>query len=91
MEGYTDNYIKISIPYKKEWSNEIVDWINLVGVRLCDTIEKSRVISIIPSNPAIREAAAIINCMLLKEFGFLKFLHLNTFPDFITSWFVSLT
>ncbi len=26
MEGYTDNYIKISIPYKKEWSNEIVDW-----------------------------------------------------------------
>lgn len=27
MEGYTDNYIRISAPYKKEWSNEIVDWI----------------------------------------------------------------
>jgi threonylcarbamoyladenosine tRNA methylthiotransferase MtaB len=26
MEGYTDNYIKITIPYKKEWVNEIVDW-----------------------------------------------------------------
>ncbi len=26
MDGYSDNYIKISIPYKKEWSNEIVDW-----------------------------------------------------------------
>src|SRR6187397_2048429 len=26
MEGYTDNYIKISIPYKKELSNEIVEW-----------------------------------------------------------------
>ena len=27
MEGYTDNYIKIITPYKKEWENEIVEWI----------------------------------------------------------------
>ncbi len=26
MEGYSDNYIKISIPYKEAWSNEIIDW-----------------------------------------------------------------
>ncbi len=26
MEGYTDNYIKVSIPYKEEWSNTIIDW-----------------------------------------------------------------
>ena len=26
MEGYTDNYIKISTPYRKEWANEIVEW-----------------------------------------------------------------
>ncbi len=26
MEGYTDNYIKISTPYKKEWVNEIIEW-----------------------------------------------------------------
>jgi len=26
MEGYTDNYIKISTPFRKEWSNEIVEW-----------------------------------------------------------------
>ncbi|MEO7048134.1 MAG: tRNA (N(6)-L-threonylcarbamoyladenosine(37)-C(2))-methylthiotransferase MtaB [Ferruginibacter sp.] len=26
MEGYTDNYIKITTPYKKEWVNEIVEW-----------------------------------------------------------------
>ncbi len=26
MDGYTDNYIKITIPYKEEWSNEIVSW-----------------------------------------------------------------
>ncbi len=26
MEGYTDNYIRITAPYKKEWSNEIIDW-----------------------------------------------------------------
>lgn len=26
MEGYTDNYIKITAPYKEEWVNVIVDW-----------------------------------------------------------------
>ena len=26
MEGYTDNYIKIAIPFKEELYNEIVDW-----------------------------------------------------------------
>ena len=26
MEGYTDNYIKVSTPYKKEWTNNIIDW-----------------------------------------------------------------
>ncbi|MEO6733670.1 MAG: tRNA (N(6)-L-threonylcarbamoyladenosine(37)-C(2))-methylthiotransferase MtaB [Ferruginibacter sp.] len=26
MEGYTDNYIKISAPFKKEWENNIVSW-----------------------------------------------------------------
>ena len=26
MEGYTDNYIKITAPYKQEWVNEIVEW-----------------------------------------------------------------
>jgi threonylcarbamoyladenosine tRNA methylthiotransferase MtaB len=26
MEGYTDNYIKITAPYKKDWVNEIVSW-----------------------------------------------------------------
>ena len=26
MEGYTDNYIKITAPYKNEWVNEIVEW-----------------------------------------------------------------
>jgi threonylcarbamoyladenosine tRNA methylthiotransferase MtaB len=26
MEGYTDNYIRIHTPYRKEWANEIVDW-----------------------------------------------------------------
>lgn len=26
MEGYTDNYIRISTPYRKEWANQIVDW-----------------------------------------------------------------
>ncbi len=26
MEGYTDNYIRISTMYRKEWVNEIVDW-----------------------------------------------------------------
>lgn len=27
MEGYTDNYIRITAPYKKEWSNQVIDWI----------------------------------------------------------------
>ena len=26
MEGYTDNYIKITAPYKAEWINNLVDW-----------------------------------------------------------------
>jgi len=26
MEGYTDNYIRVTTPYKKEWTNEIVEW-----------------------------------------------------------------
>ncbi|MBX9783813.1 MAG: tRNA (N(6)-L-threonylcarbamoyladenosine(37)-C(2))-methylthiotransferase MtaB [Chitinophagaceae bacterium] len=26
MEGYTDNYIKITTPFKEEWVNEIVEW-----------------------------------------------------------------
>ena len=26
MEGYTDNYIKVTAPYKAEWVNQIVDW-----------------------------------------------------------------
>ncbi len=26
MEGFTDNYIKITTPYRKEWENEIVEW-----------------------------------------------------------------
>ncbi|MDZ4793952.1 MAG: tRNA (N(6)-L-threonylcarbamoyladenosine(37)-C(2))-methylthiotransferase MtaB [Bacteroidota bacterium] len=26
MEGYTDNYIKITSPFRKEWANEIVEW-----------------------------------------------------------------
>ncbi len=26
MEGYTDNYIRITTPYCREWVNEIVDW-----------------------------------------------------------------
>ena len=27
MEGYSDNYIKITSPHKQEWENEIVDWV----------------------------------------------------------------
>lgn len=27
LEGYTDNYIKIAVPYKAEWEKEIVDWV----------------------------------------------------------------
>lgn len=26
MEGYTDNYIRITTPYRQEWANRIVDW-----------------------------------------------------------------
>jgi threonylcarbamoyladenosine tRNA methylthiotransferase MtaB len=26
MEGYTDNYIKVTMPYRKEWVNRIIDW-----------------------------------------------------------------
>lgn len=26
MEGYTDNYIRISTPYRAEWANQIIDW-----------------------------------------------------------------
>jgi threonylcarbamoyladenosine tRNA methylthiotransferase MtaB len=26
MDGYTDNYIKITVPFKEAWTNEIVDW-----------------------------------------------------------------
>jgi threonylcarbamoyladenosine tRNA methylthiotransferase MtaB len=26
MEGYTDNYIRISTPFREEWVNEIVEW-----------------------------------------------------------------
>lgn len=26
MEGYTDNYIRVSTPYRKEWANNIVEW-----------------------------------------------------------------
>jgi threonylcarbamoyladenosine tRNA methylthiotransferase MtaB len=26
MEGYTDNYIKISVPFRTEWTNHVIDW-----------------------------------------------------------------
>lgn len=26
IEGYTDNYIKVSTPHRTEWVNEIIDW-----------------------------------------------------------------
>lgn len=26
MEGYTDNYIKVTTPYREEWVNQIVNW-----------------------------------------------------------------
>lgn len=26
VEGYTDNYIKITAPHKKEWTNNIIEW-----------------------------------------------------------------
>jgi threonylcarbamoyladenosine tRNA methylthiotransferase MtaB len=27
MEGYTDNYIRVSTPFRGEWANEVVDWV----------------------------------------------------------------
>jgi threonylcarbamoyladenosine tRNA methylthiotransferase MtaB len=27
MEGYTDNYIRISTPYRPEWANQVLDWV----------------------------------------------------------------
>jgi threonylcarbamoyladenosine tRNA methylthiotransferase MtaB len=27
MEGFTDNYIKIKTPFRKEWVNEVVEWV----------------------------------------------------------------
>ncbi len=26
MEGYTDNYLRIQTPYRREWANQLVDW-----------------------------------------------------------------
>jgi threonylcarbamoyladenosine tRNA methylthiotransferase MtaB len=26
MEGYTDNYIRVTTPYRQEWANEVVEW-----------------------------------------------------------------
>ncbi|HRI20611.1 MAG TPA: MiaB/RimO family radical SAM methylthiotransferase, partial [Panacibacter sp.] len=26
MEGYTDNYIRVTTPYRAEWANQVVDW-----------------------------------------------------------------
>ena len=26
MEGYTDNYIKVTTPYREEWVNQVLDW-----------------------------------------------------------------
>lgn len=26
MEGYTDNYIRVKTPYRREWANKIMDW-----------------------------------------------------------------
>jgi len=26
MEGYTDNYIRVTAPYKEEWANQVIDW-----------------------------------------------------------------
>lgn len=26
MEGYTDNYIRVSAPFKEGWSNQVIDW-----------------------------------------------------------------
>ncbi len=27
MEGYTDNYIRVTTPHRKEWANKVVDWV----------------------------------------------------------------
>src|SRR5207253_848018 len=27
MEGYTDNYIKITVPYQQAYANKIVEWV----------------------------------------------------------------
>ncbi len=26
MDGYTDNYIKVTVPFKSEWHNQVLDW-----------------------------------------------------------------
>lgn len=26
MEGYTDNYIRVSTPYRAEWANQLIEW-----------------------------------------------------------------
>jgi threonylcarbamoyladenosine tRNA methylthiotransferase MtaB len=26
MEGYSDNYLRVSIPYRKEWANQVIDY-----------------------------------------------------------------
>jgi threonylcarbamoyladenosine tRNA methylthiotransferase MtaB len=26
MEGYTDNYVRITTPYRLEWANKVIDW-----------------------------------------------------------------
>lgn len=26
MEGYTDNYIRVQLPFREDWSNRVVDW-----------------------------------------------------------------
>jgi threonylcarbamoyladenosine tRNA methylthiotransferase MtaB len=26
MEGYTDNYLRITTPFREEWANQVVDW-----------------------------------------------------------------
>jgi threonylcarbamoyladenosine tRNA methylthiotransferase MtaB len=26
MEGYTDNYIKVTTPFRREWHNQLIDW-----------------------------------------------------------------
>ncbi len=26
IDGFTDNYIKVTVPFREEWTNEIIDW-----------------------------------------------------------------